>query len=424
MDCDVLIIGAGAAGLMAGIAAAERGVRVRLLDSQRKIGAKILVAGGGRCNVTNEYVHPSRFHTSHEGAGSRSFVGRVLRAFSVEDTHRFFESIGVPLKLEETGKYFPVANSSRAVLNALLQRVRDAGAELVTECPVAGIERAGDGWRVHTPQGRMTSAAVILCTGGLSLPKSGSNGAGYAFATQFDHTLVRTTPALSPLLSHPNQTQSHANLSGITLPVRLSLREETATLAQYDGSFLFTHTGYSGPAALNISRHVARDRWTHKNARVIVRLLPHVANGEEGRFWSDLLKRHAKKTVTNALAEQLPARVAESIAARAGIPPQAALGRLSPAQANAVRRELMDAPLPVHAVADYPKAEATAGGISLDEIEPATMMSRLVPGLFLAGEIADVDGWLGGYNFQWAWSSGTVAGRAAARWVERAEQSG
>jgi len=418
---DVVIIGAGAAGLMAAIAAGERGARVRLLDSQTKIGAKILVAGGGRCNVTNEYVDASRFH-----GGSRAFVTRVLRAFSVEDTHRFFDRIGVPLKLEETGKYFPVSDSARTVLHALLQTVRDAGAVLETGSPVTGVLREqlpGENttcWTVSTPGGIVRAATVVLCTGGLALPKSGSNGAGYGFATSLGHSMVPTTPALSPLLANPPQ---HAGISGVTLPVRLSLRNNKAMLAEYDGSFLFTHVGYSGPAALNLSRHVARDRWQHPQAQVVMRLLPQVEAGAEGRFWSELERRGARKSVANALAELLPRRVAEMVAARAGAKPDATLGRLTPQQKSDLRRELLEAPLPVSEVAGYTKAEATAGGVDLSEIEPATMMSRIAPGFFLAGEVVDVDGWLGGYNVQWARSSGTVAGRAAARYAQHVRQS-
>ncbi|HVF10644.1 MAG TPA: aminoacetone oxidase family FAD-binding enzyme [Abditibacteriaceae bacterium] len=414
---DVIVIGAGAAGLMAAIAAAEGGARVRLLDSQTKIGAKILVAGGGRCNVTNEFVDASRFHTESDvnsTKGSRSFVGRVLRAFSLEETHRFFDRIGVPLKLEETGKYFPVSNSARTVLNALVQSTRDAGAELETGQAVTAVQRDGDSWMVRTASGVLHARAIVLCSGGLALPKSGSNGAGYNFATGLGHTLVATTPALSPLLAHP---AAHAELSGITLAVRLSLCDGKMRLAQYDGSFLFTHTGYSGPAALNISRHVARERWRYPQAAVFLRLLPDVIEGDEGRFWQEFVRQNAKKSTANALAERLPRRVAEMVACGANLPPNLALGRLSPVQQSGVRAALLALPLPVRAVADYVKAEATAGGISLEEIEPATMMSRLQPGLFFAGEICDVDGWLGGYNFQWAWSSGTAAGRAAARHV-------
>ncbi len=455
---DVVVIGAGAAGLMAAIAAAQGGARVQLLDSQTKIGAKILVSGGGRCNVTNEFVDASRFHTetpaangaaSRRGAasGGRPFITRVLRAFSVEDTHRFFEALGVSLKLEETGKYFPVSDSSRTVLDALLAAVRDSGAELVTGCPVLGLRAGGcssararrseherepndehsqveseAAWLVNTARGEMQARAIVLCTGGLALPKSGSNGAGYAFATRMGHMLVPTTPALTPLLAN---CPPHAALSGVTLPVRLSLRSDKGsdtgsgqTLARYDGSFLFTHVGYSGPVALNISRHVVRERASKPDATVFWRLLPDIEDGGENRFWHEFVRDNARKNLGNALAEMLPRRVAEMVEAQCGAG-QTPVGRLSNVQQAEARRLLLDCALPIHALADYVKAEATAGGIALAEIEPATMMSRLRPGLFFAGEICDVDGWLGGYNFQWAWSSGVVAGRAAARYAAR-----
>lgn len=420
-ELDVIVIGAGAAGLMAARAAAERGAQVLLLDSQPKIGAKILVSGGGRCNVTNEYVDASRFHSS-----SAAFVSRVLRAFNVEATHRFFQTVGVPLKLEETGKYFPVSNAARTVLDALVGATHAAGATLTTGQPVTALRRvpvtsqdatAPAIWEAQTPSGLWHAPAVVLCTGGLALPKSGSNGAAYQFATRLGHTLVPTTPALTPLLAAPT---NHAGLSGITLPIRLQLRTGETKLATYENSFLFTHFGYSGPAALNLSRHVARERWTQPQAGVRMRLLPQVTDGEEGKFWQELVRREAKKGIVNVLAELLPRRVAEMVVAQAQVNPTLALGKLAPAQQTAVRHELLDALLPVSDVAGYTKAEATAGGIDLNEIEPTTMMSRLAPGLFFAGEIVDVDGWLGGYNFQWAWSSGTVAGRAAACYGLRA----
>ncbi len=415
--------------MMAALTAANirvdgRAPKVLLLDGREKLGAKILVSGGGRCNVTNEYVHPSRFHTESDpngdqrfkGDGLRSFVGRVLRAFSTEQTHRFFTSIGVELKLEETGKYFPVTDKARTVLDALLGAVDNSGAQLQTGRRVIDVrfDNEQQVWRVQVDNEILSSRAVIISTGGLALPKSGSDGAGFAWASAAGHTLVRTTPALTPLLAEPI---SHAHLSGITLPVRLKLANGS-TLAQYNGSFLFTHVGYSGPVALNISRHVARERWVHPQAQVSMRLLHEVADGEEGRFWQEFVRNHAKQSVANALAEILPRRVAETIQTQSGTQ-STSIGRLNTQQQKAIRTALFEAPLPVSEVASYTKAETTAGGVSLAELEPATMMSQLAPGLFFAGEVCDVDGWLGGYNFQWAWSSGVVAGRASARFALR-----
>lgn len=411
----IVIIGAGAAGLMAAITAGRAGAQVRLLDGNKKIGAKILVSGGTRCNVTNEYVAPARFH-----GGPSQFVGRILRSFSLDDTLRFFDRAGVPLKLEETGKFFPVSDSAKTVLAALLRSMEEAGATLTTEAPVSRVERHEEGhFVVYTPQETIHAQAVILCTGGLALPKSGSDGRGYQFARHFGHTLVKTTPALTPLLA---AKAPHQHLSGITLPVRLKLSvspQNQKLLAKYDGSFLFTHVGYSGPVALNLSRHVARERWTHKDAQVTMRLLPQVADGEEGQWWQEFQKTASRKSLFNSLNEMLPSRVVETVLQQAKLHPQDPVGRLSGQQAKNLRQLLLEQPLPVTEVADYVKAETTAGGIPLEEMEPATMQSKAMPGLYFAGEICDVDGWLGGYNFQWAWSSGTVAGRAAAKFVKQ-----
>lgn len=405
---DVIVVGAGAAGLMSGITAAERGARVLVLDGKEKIGAKILVAGGGRCNVTNDFMDATCFH-----GGARKVVERTLAAFDREATLGFFAAIGAPLTLEpEMGKYFPVSNSARTVLNALLGALADAGAELRTGRPVTDIA-PGEAWQVTTEGDSHRAEAVVLCTGGLALPKSGSTGAGYAFTSRLGHTITRTTPALSPLLAHP---AVHADLSGITIPVRLDWREGQRRLASYAGSFLFTHTGYSGPAALNLSRHVAQGRAAHPKATVVLRLLPDVEDGEEGRFWDALVRSSSRRGVGQALTARLPRRVAEMVCRVARVSPVEPVGRITAEPRRRLLAALLDQRLPVDEVAGYTRAEATAGGVALDEVEPATMMSRLAPGLFLAGEILDVDGQLGGYNFQWAWSSGVVAGRSAARW--------
>jgi predicted Rossmann fold flavoprotein len=423
-EFDVVVIGAGAAGLMAAIAAAQirvqdRRAGVLLLDGREKIGAKILVSGGGRCNVTNEFVHPSRFHTESDpnrkmafkGDGARSFVGRVLRAFSQQNTLQFFDSLGVELKLEETGKYFPVSDSAREILNALINAVEDAGAVLRTGVRVEQIAKTETGFSLRTSAGVLPARAVVVCSGGLALPKSGSDGAGLQWAKNFGHRVIQTTPALTPLISHRS---IHAHLSGIAVPARLDFQEGNNRVT-YSGSFLFAHLGYSGPVALNISRHIAR-----QNGVVKMRILPQVEVDEEGVFWQEFVKRNSKKTLASALQKYLPRRVCETLEAQVlGNPGSLPIGKFSSEQQKRAREILFAQELKIDEVAPYVKAETTAGGVALDEIEPATMMSKIEDGLFFAGEVCDVDGWLGGYNFQWAWSSGTVAGRAAARFALR-----
>ncbi len=416
----IVIIGAGAAGLMAGIAAGRAGARARVLDGVKKVGAKILVSGGSRCNVTNEHVVPARFN----GEGSAPFIARILRSFSPADTHRFFREIGVELKLEATGKFFPTTDSSRTVLAALLQALVEAEVPLYTETPVLKIERVGEGettsWRVHVGGANpeiIEASCVILATGGLALPKSGSDGRGYKMARALGHSVVETTPALTPLLG---SDEVHRGLSGRSLDTRLTLYRgdkpaQNEKLASYEGSLLFTHRGYSGPVALNISRHVARERPRYPDASVFASFFPDVKPEDEGQFWSEWAQKTPKKNVANALSAHMPEDIAEALAARAGVE-NSPLGRLSREGVAALREQMFACPLSVQEVAPYEKAETTAGGIALSEIAPATMMSKLAPGLFFCGEICDVDGWLGGYNFQWAWSSGVVAGRAAAKW--------
>ena len=410
---------------MAGIAAGRASARVRVLDGVKKVGAKILVSGGSRCNVTNEHVVPARFN----GDDCAPFIARILRSFSPADTQRFFREIGVELKLEATGKFFPVTDSSRTVLAALLQALADADVPLSTETPVTKIERIGDSnWRVHIGGANpeiIPASCVIMATGGLALPKSGSDGRGYKMAREFGHTVIETTPALTPLLGND---ETHHALSGRSLETRLTLYRadkpaQNERLASYSGSLLFTHRGYSGPVALNISRHVARERWQYPDATVFASFFPDVAVEEEGVFWTEWSQKHAKKNVANALSATMPDDIAEALAARAGVE-NSPLGRLSREGVAALRAQMFACPFPIYEVAPYEKAETTAGGIALGEIAPATMMSKLAPGLFFCGEICDVDGWLGGYNFQWAWSSGVVAGRAAAKWDARIADSG
>ena len=417
----IVIIGGGAAGLMAGIAAGRAGARARVLDGVKKVGAKILVSGGSRCNVTNEHVVPARFN----GENSAPFIARILRSFSPADTHRFFREIGVELKLEATGKFFPTTDTSRTVLAALLQALLEAKVPLHTETPVLKIERNGESWRVHTggvnPE-IIEASCVVLATGGLALPKSGSDGRGYKMARALGHSVIETTPALTPLLG---SDEVHRALSGRSMEARLTLYREdkpaqNEKLTSYQGSLLFTHRGYSGPVALNISRHVARQRWNYPNASVFASFFPDIKEEEEGKFWGEWSQKNPKKNVANALSAHMADDIAEALATRAGVE-NSPLGRLSREGVAALRAQMFACPLSVEAVAPYEKAETTAGGIALAEIAPATMMSAIAPGLFFCGEICDVDGWLGGYNFQWAWSSGVVAGRAAAKWTKKSE---
>ena len=409
-EWDIAIVGAGAAGLMAAISAARHApprARILLLDGRPKIGAKILMSGGTRCNVTNRVVRPQDFQ-----GGPRHIIQHVLEAFTGEQAAQFFQALGVTLVLEEGGKYFPSTHSGRTILEALISEVRRLGVVLQAGARVTDITQLARGFRLRTSVGDRRAAVVVLTTGGLSYPTTGSDGVGYRLAQSLGHSLVPTSPALTPFKT---VDRGWTTLSGVTLPVRLTLTSRGGkTLASYAGSFLFTHNGFSGPVALNLSRHWARAQWDEP-AVCRVAFLPDEEAEAFRRDWPP--GRHPTQSMKRWLAERLPERVAEMLLQKLQIDARKEINQLTRVERQRLLDGLFGYPLEISGVVGYQKAEATAGGVDLHEIHPSTMASRLVPGLYLAGEMLDVDGRIGGFNFQWAWSSGMIGGRAAARAV-------
>jgi predicted Rossmann fold flavoprotein len=407
---DVVIVGAGAAGLATAIFAARAapGVRVLVLDGARKIGAKILVSGGSRCNVTNRVVTERDFW----GASPR-LIARVLRAFPAERAARFFEELGVPLHEEEDGKLFPDSNSSRTVLEALVAEAGRRGVTIETGARVAAIRSGGEGFTVERADRTCVDThAVVLATGGRSLPKTGSDGFGYRLAAAFGHGCVATTPALAPLIL---RGPAHAALAGVSHPAALTLRAAGKALVRLEGSLLWTHFGASGPVVLNLSRHWHRATQDGMAVDVDVSLLPGETFESTERWLIDEAAVRARAQVTTVLAQRLPQAVAGAWVSRTGLESDVAMAHLTREDRRRLAHALVGTPLEVEDSRGYAYAEATAGGVPVDEIDTATMESRRQPGLYLVGEILDVDGRLGGFNFQWAWSSGWVAGHALAR---------
>jgi hypothetical protein len=414
---DIAVVGAGAAGLMTAIQAGRLGLKVLLLDGRDKIGAKILMSGGTRCNVTNREVSEKDFET-----GAPHTVRAALKAFTPEQTIAFFSEIGVELKLEPTGKYFPVTDSAQTVLDALVAEARRAGVELLTPHKIQHITCDEKVFTLFSdsPGGaggaasRFAAKTVVLTTGGLSFPTTGSDGTGYKIAQSFGHTLVPTTASLTPLTTADSVWRS---LSGITVPIRLSLWVGGKKEHSVEGSFLFTHFGYSGPAALDISRHWIRADKS-KGVRLEASFFPTVTEEEIAHQLMAATGQEGNRTV-RAWADRggLPARLTEAILYKADIDSGKYLAYLKKEERARLLAALCRAELPVNGDMGYAKAEVTAGGVNLDEVHRTTLESKLRPGLFFAGEIVDVDGRIGGFNFQWAWSSGTVAARSAAKAV-------
>jgi predicted Rossmann fold flavoprotein len=407
---DVVIVGAGAAGLAAAIFTrrANPTRSVLLLDGARKPGAKILVSGGARCNVTNRVVSERDFW-----GGRPALIRRVLRAFTADDTVRFFHELGVSLHEEADGKLFPDTNRARDVLTALLRAADSAGVQLLAGHRVTDVQTAEDGFSVVTTSGTIRCRHLVLATGGQSLPKSGSDGVGFQFAQRFGHTIVPTTPALAPLILEGEGGASiHRKVSGVSHDVELAVWVDGRISTRLRGSLLWTHFGISGPVALNASRHWLRAEIENRPVRMTASFCPGATFDQLERRWTTTASKRPKSTVLTALAGHIPASVASAVLDRLQMNAAGELAHLTRIERRALVQALLEWPLQVKGCRGYNYAEATAGGVALDEINPATMESRVRPGLYLVGEMLDVDGRIGGFNFQWAWSTGYVAGRA------------
>ncbi len=412
-SANVVIVGAGAAGLATAIFTRRLNpdVSVLLLDGAKKPGAKILVSGGGRCNVTNATVSASDFW-----GGRPAFVRRVLGALPVADTIAFFREIGVTLHEEDRGRLFPDTHRSRDVLNALLAEVAGRGALLLADHRVVDVRRTDEGFLVSTRRGEVRADAVVLATGGEALPKSGSDGAGLGFARALGHTVVPTTPALVPLVvARTENDDVHRGLSGVAQDVELAVWVDGRVGIRLGGSLLWTHVGVSGPVALDASRHWLRGRLEGRAVGVTVNFFPGRQFDDLEARWIALGRARPNASAQGALGTMLPASVAAAMARRLRLDPDLTLARLSRGQRRQIVHALVEWPLDVIGARGYTHAEATAGGVTLAEVAPATMQSRVCRSLFFVGEILDVDGRIGGFNFQWAWSSARAAGGQLAR---------
>ncbi len=378
-----------------------------MLEGARKPGAKILVSGGSRCNLTNAVV------TEHDFWGGRSpIVRRVLRAFPVPETIAFFREIGVHVHEEADGKLFPDSNRARDVLDALLGATGRTGATLITGQRVHDIIPADDGFQVKTSGGSLLARAVVLATGGQSLPKSGSDGTGFTLAQRLGHTIVPTTPALVPLVL---EGSLHAGLAGISQIVELTIWIDGAVTTRLKGALLWTHVGVSGPVAMNASRHWLRAQLEGKTPSITISFFPGASFDDVDRRWTALSSERPAVSLQQALATMVPASVASALVAHLDLRGAVPLAHLTREDRRRLAHVLVGLPLPVAGTRGYNYAEATAGGVALTEIDPGSMRSRVCPGLYLVGEILDVDGRIGGFNFQWAWSSARVAGLALGR---------
>jgi predicted Rossmann fold flavoprotein len=388
---DVLVIGGGAAGLMCALTAGHRGKRVKLIEHANRCGKKILMSGGGRCNFTNTGTSAKNF-LSDNPKFCKSALARYTPTHFIEMVER--HHIGYHEK--ELGQLF-CDLSSKQIVQMLLAECASAGVEIALNCEISTASQNTDfSFSVTTNQGLFTAPALVVASGGLSIPSMGASGFGYQLARQFGHTILPTRAGLVPLTLSGSHQEQWADLSGVSLPISASCNG-----AQFDNFLLITHRGLSGPAILQISNY-----WQPKDD-LRLNLLP------QTDLLATLIAMQAKQgnaQLSTALAELLPKRLAQRLCEQwlSNKP----LRQYQPAEFAAIAEQLGSFPITANGTEGYRTAEVTLGGVDTRAVSSSTMQSTLVPGLYFIGEVLDVTGWLGGYNFQWAWASGYACGNS------------
>jgi predicted Rossmann fold flavoprotein len=385
---DVIIVGAGAAGLMCALTAGQRGRKVLLIDHADRVGAKILISGGGRCNFTNLHSAPERFLS-----GNPDFCRSALRRYTQSDFIALVERHGIAYHEKTLGQLF-CDGSARAIVAMLLEECARGGVDVRVGHTVTDISRP-DGFRLETNQGCFTAPALVLATGGLSIPKMGATGFAHEVARRFGLRVTPPLPGLVPLKATPETLGFDQMLAGVSLEAIVSCAGQS-----FRENILFTHRGVSGPAILQISSY-----WRQGSA-IMLDLVPDLAPG----FVLERKQARPRAEPKTVLAEILPARLAQALA-QAGLPP-GPLANVPDRTLAAFAARLKHWEVQPTGSEGWPKAEVTLGGIDTRDLSSKTMEALAVPGLYAIGEALDVTGWLGGYNFQWAWSSGWCAGQA------------
>ncbi len=391
MKVDVLIIGAGAAGLMCAIAAGQRGRRVLVVDHANKVGKKILMSGGGRCNFTNLGVTPANYLSANP-----HFAKSALARYTPWDFIALVEKHRIAWHEKELGQLF-CDDSSRQIVRMLLDECAAAGVSVEANCGVQRVRRTAEGFGIHTARGEVHAQSLVVASGGLSIPSMGASGFGYELARQFGHAVLPTRAGLVPLTLSGKHQEHYQDLAGVALP----LAATRIGKQRFRAGLLFTHRGLSGPSILQISSY-----W-QSGDDLRVDLLPDVDAGH----W--LVEQRAARPLAElktVLGEALPKRLAQRLCEQWF--ESRPMRQYREAELTGIGNQLNDWPMTASGTEGYRTAEVTLGGVDTDGLSSSTMQSRLVPGLYFIGEVVDVTGWLGGYNFQWAWASAQAAGAA------------
>lgn len=385
---DVLVIGAGAAGMMSAIRAGQRGKSVLVLDHARAPGEKIRISGGGRCNFTNIHASPANYISAN-----RHFAKSALARFTPQDFLALVEKHRIAWHEKTLGQLF-CDDSAKDIIRLLLEEMRAAGVELELQQPIGTVEKTISGFRVGLEHGAVECTSLIVAAGGKSIPKMGATGLAYRIAEQFGHSIIETRPGLVPLTLDPALLERLTGLSGVAVDAEIS-HGKTA----FREALLFTHRGLSGPAILQISSY-----WREGDA-IRLKLRPEINVLEQLK---NQRKANGKQAVQTALAEMLPRRLAGFLAEQGAF--KGAMADHSDRALQAIADAVQQWNIRPAGSEGYRTAEVTLGGVNTSELDSKSMASRHVPELYFIGECVDVTGWLGGYNFQWAWASGHAAG--------------
>ncbi|MGV8123325.1 MAG: NAD(P)/FAD-dependent oxidoreductase [Candidatus Xenobiia bacterium LiM19] len=405
---NIAVTGGGASGMMAAIAAARQGASVVILEKNARVGKKLLATGNGRCNFTNVLTQSSHYHGENPG-----FADSALARFTVQHTLDFFEALGITCKVEENGKVFPRSNQASSVLDVLRHELQELKVQIRCDSEVAALEKSGRHFILSLHDGSHYEAdRVILAAGGKASPNLSSAGLGYPLASRLGHGIITPNPALVPLKLN---FASLKQIRGIKWDGKASILINKKAAESAEGEILFTEYGISGPPVLNLSRTALEHQRKGEHVEIQVSLVPEMSHQALMESLSARFGRSGNKSLDFALVGFINKQLIPVVLKSAGIPHQdGPATALTKPELQRLAGILQDWRFPVTGFFNWSHAQVTTGGVRTKEIDPKTLQSKLVPGLYFTGEILDIDGDCGGFNLQWAWSSGHVAGSHAA----------
>lgn len=406
---DVIVIGGGAAGMMAAATAAGRGASVLLLEKNQRLGKKLSITGGGRCNVTNNKPDPREMLAKYKGRGK--FLHSTFAQHAVSESITWFNERGVELKEENAGRLFPTTDSAETICETLITELETTGVTVLGGAAVQKIEKSGGQFVVTAGQQQFRARSCVLATGGTSRPETGSTGDGFTFAKALGHTINKHNVALVPIVTKERWVKQ---VSGVSIPdVKLRVLVDGTQVTKASGPILFTHTGLSGPTILNLSKEIS-DLLETGRVSLSLQTVPGPDEGAIRQTLTELFHKQSNKKVRNALTALLPGSLVRLILERAKLDPDTPCHSVRVKDKKVLAKLLFALPLTVSGLLGEDKAIISAGGVDLKEVDFKTMESKVVPNLFLVGDMLDIDRPSGGYSLQLCWSTGYVAGLHAA----------